>query len=1172
MSAPTLIVGLGGTGSKIVRIVYERATEKQRESIRFVVFDTDVNELREIEESTPRIRVIQTSNRLTVGEYLDKDTFARDNWFPVNRILFNKALTEGAGQVRAISRLALDTAIQQGKIRPLDEAIEDLYKLSGQSTEQAPRVILAGSLCGGTGSGLILPISMYIRNFLTSKLQHGTASIRGFFLLPEVFESVIGSTAERTVQRANAYAAVKEISAFMLKHDEKLPEKFNPQFFAPRAGSQQLDEYKGSPMDFCFLFDAQNLNGERLNSFEEYKEHAANCIYGMAIAPTSQRSNSSEDNVIGAIVKGGGRNRFAGAGTSMLIYPTEDIENYLTLNWTRDTISKEWLSVDRRYAAERDVVKKARAQGTQVNDIDRGEHYTRVVDEGKLEGDIFCRNIFAKGQVVNLDNPIANSEKWVCYDKALENYISSRINIQMGKNKSVIDEIGRVETAAKNTKALGGEKDGSGDGEDKSELSNRYSLWNRQLQNFRNITETQTKDLAEAISFSLFKNDTDSILDDIDHDYYVEYWLHDLADDKQFIHPNAVRYLLYKISEQLRKRRKLFDKKVTSIKKDWNDFPKQFDDKETDVVETEADFYEKNFNRRWWDKVLHYKDVKNATAELNMAFSTFRQRTTEYWQMYVKSVVYDKAIRYVESLSEAFEQFYDVLDRHVPSLDRQIEMLEHKYSYNPGEARRYVCADETCMKGFASEVKNYNDLFSLPGEISRNIYAAMKKYALMDKKQNAESYCLDVFDDSIKDYLHSQIISQYESVVRMDILTAIGKEEEYTVSDEKEDHEIYAKHLLESAMRLATPFIESPVNEEPRLVISSTYSKNLHNENIGGREAFIKKYLTDKGGVEDDSVGPDMILFYKAVYNIQASNLSKFARPISRETFERTAGDYYKAYYEMVSDLNPDTTQSTTITPHIDKWWHVITKIPDLDDASQEYQENQVYTAFFWGIIGKYIKYKPTDNVHYVYYVNKPYLNLTSKDNMDELIVSNGTPCDHLYEVLDALTVYPKLVDTILKTVDRRIQNELYNKKQLEQTSLFEYLNSFEIEEKIQNTDPALRRSIFDLLMLMKWSVLPEEYFEDTMQGLLRSILEEIKQYIVHFCEKSEQMQVYTDLIMKQYKLFIENMTAEKVNRPNVFKDELIQLITDTLVTDFRSFDLESTAKEIEGLLNDAKK
>lgn len=171
MIAPTLLVGLGGTGSKIVCRVSQMVTEEQRKRIGFAVFDTDINELREIREANPFIKTIQTSTKLTVGEYLNIDTHARDEWFPVNGILNSKSLTEGAGQVRAISRLALDTAIRAGNMEPLHNAIEELYKLEGDSSEQALRVVIVSSLAGGTGSGLILPVALYLKNYLATKFQ-----------------------------------------------------------------------------------------------------------------------------------------------------------------------------------------------------------------------------------------------------------------------------------------------------------------------------------------------------------------------------------------------------------------------------------------------------------------------------------------------------------------------------------------------------------------------------------------------------------------------------------------------------------------------------------------------------------------------------------------------------------------------------------------------------------------------------------------------------------------------------------------------------------------------------------------------------------------------------------------------------------------------------------------
>ncbi len=90
MNAPTLIVGLGGKGSDVALRVSQMVSEEERRRIGFAVFDTDVNELRKIKEKNSFVHTIQTSTKLSVGEYLDIDTHARDTWFPVNAILNSK--------------------------------------------------------------------------------------------------------------------------------------------------------------------------------------------------------------------------------------------------------------------------------------------------------------------------------------------------------------------------------------------------------------------------------------------------------------------------------------------------------------------------------------------------------------------------------------------------------------------------------------------------------------------------------------------------------------------------------------------------------------------------------------------------------------------------------------------------------------------------------------------------------------------------------------------------------------------------------------------------------------------------------------------------------------------------------------------------------------------------
>ena len=1159
MNTPTLLVGLGGTGSEIVQKVFERATPRQRENIGFVIFDTDVNELRVIEETTPQIRTVQTSARLSVGEYLDCDTYSRDVWFPVNRILNGKALTEGAGQVRAVSRLALNTTIQQGKMAPLNEAIEELYKLKGQKTVQAPRVILAGSLCGGTGSGLILPVAMYIRNFMSTKLQQGSAIIRGFFLLPEVFDGVIKTQSERNNLRSNAYAAVREIDAFMMKDDGSLPAKYDLHFMAPRAGSKEQDEYTGRPMDFCFLFDAQNLNGMKLNSFAEYKEHAANCIYGMAIAPTSKRSNSSEDNVIREIVFAGGRNRFAGAGSSMLIYPTEDVKKYLALTWTKESISDEWLEVDRRFADEQKTNKNMRKQGYQVPELDRGNHYVQIINEGVSERRPFASAIRNLCFEFDANGYVEKGINWVQYVDALDSYIADRIAVQQEELQDLVRDI-KLKAAS---------------GSEKAAREDTFTEWYQQLLGYKSATIKCTGILSRNITYSLFKEAKDYTK--TKDNFRLEYWLCHNQNEDEFIHPNAVRYFLYNALNELKVRESEKREKVREIEAYWASFEKKtFDLAETaDHVETESEYYAaSHLNDDKFRRFLHRSAIAETQSNLTTSFNGLFSKTAEYWDAYISTAIYHEAISYINNICTAFHGFYDVLDRSISKIDKEIDQLEKKYVSRPGEALRYVCADEKCLKGLAKDVVNLGSSLEIPSELTSRIFNRMKMYALSEQKPEAEQYFTNTFKDTVVAYLEEEISGHYASIVDMDIITALEKEAHYEDPEniyELEDERLYAKHVIESTEILAKPFIESPVGKEPRVIPACAYSPELAKADFPARKAFVASTLKDGGGVEDESIDKNTILFYQSVYDLRANELSKFAPPKEAETFDRPGGEYYKAYYELIQNIHPETQKSKAITPHIDRWWHVISKLPDLDEGSQAMQESRINTAFFWGMLAQYVHLEKENAATMMYKPDRNALNLKGDDGDTRLIVSNGTPCDHLYEVLDAFTIYPKLVSVVNEKIRARIENDLCTKTPLKDSVLFELLERFRVEEYDLHLEDGCSgiRSVFDLPMLMKRSVPAEEYHEDSMIKLLDTIFNELKAYISRFCNKKEFPGIYADLIEAQFRLFINNAEHEKDSLDDICNDSLFIYICKAIAKEFDDYHMRDKSIAVLDVLRD---
>ena len=291
----TLFVGLGGT-CDIIRRISEMTNSDQRQFIRFVAFDTDANELRELRHAVSGLFSVQTSQRMTVGQALDTNPVAMNEWFPKNPQLYNKPLTEGAGQIRAISRLAFDSCVREGRISGLHQAIDELQRLNSDDIEQAMRVVIVTTLVGGTGSGILLPVSMYIRNYLETHCGKKPI-IRGFCLLPDVFfKDPSKSEQEKEDLKANAYATLRELNAFIMRadagKDSDLSRRFS--FKLPREGTgTEFETLNEKPVDFCFLFDGQNFDGDGLANLTQYKDHAASCIYASSVSILNKRLNSS---------------------------------------------------------------------------------------------------------------------------------------------------------------------------------------------------------------------------------------------------------------------------------------------------------------------------------------------------------------------------------------------------------------------------------------------------------------------------------------------------------------------------------------------------------------------------------------------------------------------------------------------------------------------------------------------------------------------------------------------------------------------------------------------------------------------------------------------------------------------------------------------------------------
>lgn len=1142
MNAPTLLIGLGGTGCKIIERVSKMVSEDQRSNIAFAVFDTDINDLRGIQERNPFIKTIQTSTKQTVGEYLNKDTHARDSWFPVNAILNGKTLTEGAGQVRSISRLALETVIRAGKIEPLHEAIQSLYKVEEDKADQALRVVIVSSLAGGTGSGLILPVAMYVRNYLATHFRQSANITRGFFVLPEVFYEVIVGQAERNNLKANAYATLRELDAFLMRGDATLPERYKKsvrmQF--PRVAAEGYEEYDVRPYDFCFLFDAQNADGSKLNSFDQYLDHAANCIFAQSIGPMNKRSNSSEDNTIRKLAKERGRNRYAGAGASMLIYPFEDIRNLIALKWARQCVSKLWLTYDNRYKEMCKENEQQREEGLSTKEQPLSTFYAKQVETDAQHDNAFAKAIVrASGRYQN--GVTRTSDRWKEYVAA----VMAKIERDLQDGSSELSS--KYDNARELINNLGNDWD---------EYANAYSAANE----YRLLSLAYSEEVSQSIAYSMFKGSKAG--SDLGQDYKLETYF--VSADNKFMHPNAIRYLLIKILDLMKKQKEAVDKEKDDSKQYFDSFERNtFDNPETeDVEETVDDLSDRKVS-------IFSKWTKHPTGdqeEMKRKFKAYMDAVENYQVQCTQSFVLGQGVAYIDALIGSFESFYKSFESKVEGLNKSISDIYKKYSDSKGTTVRYVCASKKCLDKIYEKKPYTGSSIAIDSDLAKEIYFKVLAYALKKDKPNNNRYFNDLFDNGIIGYFEGAVMRDYGSELDVDIITAIENEADYEGEYEEEDYaysliEQYVRKTIGDTRKLSCPFIESPMGEAREPINACTFNISLKPErgDESPRAQLIRKELMNYGGEPDEDIAKNMIMFYQSFYGLRANDLSKFAPPEKSLTYNRSSGEYFKAYYELVRGIHPESHRSKEISPHIDRWWHIITKMPDLDEGNQQKQEYNIYAAFFWALLRKYIYLSDEGADQRVYKLRSPLLKMSD----DSLIVSNGTECDKIYEVLDAIAIYPELVEKILEDVSVLTDEDLNENGSLEEGILLTSLKNFKILEPGVGTDNIPSTCIFDVPMLMKKSSTPDTYYEGNIIELLKVELEEIKRYLSKFCTAKELPEVFGKIIVEQFDKHMGSVELESKIHPTIYNESLFIKTCDTIAAALSDMGLKREARRI---------
>lgn len=261
---PTILVGLGGTGAKVLQHVRRLCLERfgavdALEGVAWLSLDTDVASKDVTAELVARDPFateisfkeherlnLKAAFREYLGPNLVNHPHIREWWDNSLAIADDFNLEQGAGQIRPLSRLVF-TACRQKIIDKLDAQLSAVKSQANKSPRldqtQKTRIVVVAGLAGGTGSGLFLDFAALCRQLVRD------SNIEGYFVLPGVYRAAEGAFAKIA---ANGYAALRE-----LNHYTRHP-------FKVRWGARDREVVERGLYDRAVIFSGTNHANQNL--------------------------------------------------------------------------------------------------------------------------------------------------------------------------------------------------------------------------------------------------------------------------------------------------------------------------------------------------------------------------------------------------------------------------------------------------------------------------------------------------------------------------------------------------------------------------------------------------------------------------------------------------------------------------------------------------------------------------------------------------------------------------------------------------------------------------------------------------------------------------------------------------------------------------------------------
>ena len=1017
----TLIIGLGGVGCSITSQIYKKfidgnPTDLEKRNVICLCLDTDAGDVKKNKAILPENWVVKTSSDLscTIRDYINnikKETHVLD-WFDTrSQYIMDMSLNEGAGQVRMASRLALMSAITEGKLSAIDWSISNLLELDpDRHTGNQINVHIICSLAGGTGAGSFLQTAYYVKNALKKK-GVGAPKVNGYFVLADVLceDRQIGfEDTQKENTRSNTYACMKELNAFIHKEDIKVVKPLELEY---RRDQEDISLPNETPYDLCYLIDHVGAKGENLRSSQFYYEQVRDFVFLTAFSPIGDRQRSSAINNIRTLIEEQGESRFNAIGVSKLVYPVDDLFDYFATQRVVDNLRDTWLSIDKSFEELMNEYKQKVLEGVPAQEPDRGEHFMSQVKHLANNGSGWEKTEFKailnSTQVFDKESndSIPISTKATDYIAGVENYVQSVIsqsdrlaelrepceeefNYQVNNQVNDVNVVDRVEKALDEYK--------------------KYAT--RFIENQKAITikECFLKDAEFGEPrVSPDPNATQHHLN-----------THILEKDHE-MHPIAVRYFLYEVMQYINERLIGYKLANDGLWKQINeDYKRAFDiiDEKTgtdeDYVETAKDkidiVYQKNkaFFKRTWAKITSQRPVADCKKDYRKKATIQMEAIGQYINDRLMELVFEGLKVQIGRLIEESENFFSRLPDTLRGLQNQCDALLNKHEGVAHPSITYVLAEKTFKVAiYLGEIVKSDTPF-FPEDMSRKIYCTMfdntkdaldsrdsvsealakisKKAVDVEAKRAAQIAADKKIFDEVLATQRASIMEKNKGYSEMNVIKALKKEAE--LQKKIDSTVVESEYIQKKFERFRDKAqIMGANNIDQKRFINSW---GLNPECLGSATITTKEKAdlfgdTSVTATPGNSATIEQNAFFSKYEIIRANSVHLLTLEDNFKGFDSSRtnpGVYYKAYQDVLDKVMNMPSKSKmdegrkkkkeAYSPHLDKKWHLPAYMPNIgltvDDVLKD-----IFSALYFGMLFKCFSVRKDGGEEYWYFMGK---------------------------------------------------------------------------------------------------------------------------------------------------------------------------------------------------------